>query len=88
MYEVRWKKSAVNDLARFWVDEDSLMRKAISRAANRIEKQLAYDPENTGESREGNERVYHEFPLGVLFAVDQASQMVRVLQVWKYTKRK
>jgi hypothetical protein len=63
------------------------MRKAISQASNRIEKQLARDPENVGESREGDDRVCHDFPLGLIFELDSANKVVRVLQVWMFKKR-
>ncbi len=87
MYRVRWKKSAVNDLTIFWLAADSTMRKAISQASHRMEKELARDPENVGESREGSDRVHNDFPLGILFQVDTTDRIVRVLQVWLFKKR-
>jgi hypothetical protein len=87
MSTVRWVRSALNELAALWIQGDSAMRQAITAAAHRIDQELQRDPENTGESRGGEERVAFVFPLGVRFEVDKEHSVVRVLQVWSWSRR-
>lgn len=87
MFQVRWKRSALDELAALWTQADSAMRLAITRATNRIDQELRGDPENRGESRGTQERVYFEFPLGIRFEVDRQLSLVHVLQVWSFRKR-
>jgi hypothetical protein len=88
MFTVLWGLEAMEELTDLWIHADSMLRKAITTASHQIDQRLAHDPEDTGESRTGNERVWFVFPLGILFEVDHATTTVRVLQVWKYQKRK
>jgi hypothetical protein len=87
MFTVRWKKSALNELAALWVQADAGMRKAITDATLAVDQGLRQDPNHKGESRVGEERVWFVFPLGVLFETEEAS-VVRVLHVWVYRRRK
>lgn len=87
MFTVRWKRSALNELAALWTQADSTMRQAITAATNRIDQELQHDPENQSESRGGGERVYFEFPLGIRFEVDRQESLVHVLHVWSFRKR-
>jgi len=70
MYTVRWKRSALNELAALWTEADSATRQALTAAANQVDQQLRRDPNDTGESRTGDERIYLVFPLGIEFEVD------------------
>jgi hypothetical protein len=88
MYTVRWKKTALSDLTSFWIQADSALRKAITQASHQIDKTLARDPENTGESRIHTDKVWFVFPLGIRFEVDAHNKTARILQVWLYKKRK
>jgi hypothetical protein len=63
------------------------MRRAITTATHRIDEELRHDPENQGESRSSQERVYFEFPLGIRFEIDRQQSLVHVLQVWSFRKR-
>jgi hypothetical protein len=87
MFTVRWKRSASNELADLWTRGDSATRQAITEATDRIDRALARDPENQGESRQPGVRVFFEFPLGVRFEIDAEHSIVRVLQVWSYRRR-
>jgi hypothetical protein len=87
MFTVRWKRSALNELAALWTQADSAMRRAITTATHRIDQELRHDAENRGESRGNQERVYFEFPLGIRFEVDRQESLVHVLQVWSFRKR-
>jgi hypothetical protein len=87
MFTIRWKQSAVNELATLWTQADSDQRKAITAATHHIERQLKQHPQDTGESRGDRDRVWWVFPLGVRFEVDEASSRVRVLQIWSFRRR-
>jgi len=83
-YTVRWKQSALNDLASLWTAADSTGRREITPAAHAIDQQLQADPDDLGESRPGGRRVFFVPPLGVLYRVDVTRGVVRVLQVWLF----
>lgn len=83
-YFVRWTRSALNDLARVWLNADSATRRAITAATDQIDSNLSREPENAGESRAGNRRVVFVPPLVVVFSVDTKQHRVRVLHVWQF----
>ncbi len=87
MYTVRWKRSALDELARIWISADSPMREAITVAAHAIEQRLITDQFRDSESREHGMRVLFVFPLGVRFEVDTEHAIVRVFHLWSYRKR-
>ena len=87
MFTVRWKRSALNELATRWIQADSAMRQAITAATNQIDEELQQDPESKGESRGDAERIWFVFPLGIRFEADQQHLIVRVLHVWSYQRR-
>lgn len=84
MFTVRWKPSARDELTDLWVNADSALRRAITQASDRIDRRLAADPLNTGESRPNGRRIYFHSPLGVLFRVYPNRSLVWVLAVWKF----
>jgi hypothetical protein len=84
MHRIRWKRSALNELAAMWVATDSPTRVAITAAAQGIDQLLQHDPENEGESRPNGRRVLFVPPLGALYRVRTDELTVRVLKVWKF----
>lgn len=80
-FTVTWTASAENKLAELWNDADSTSRSAITKAANRIDKQLATDPQSQGESRSEGRRILIEPPLAVVFRVFEPDRKVVVLRV-------
>src|SRR2546423_527403 len=54
---------------------------AVTAASDRIDRLLAADPLNAGESRDGDDRILFDQPLGVIFRVDRAARVVFVLTV-------
>lgn len=48
---VRWTAEARSELANIWLRADSAQRRAISAAAHAIDRRLAINPDNEGESR-------------------------------------
>jgi hypothetical protein len=51
MFQVDWKKSALDELTEIWLKADSTQRLEITRASASIEQLLKFDPNNVGESR-------------------------------------
>lgn len=81
-YTVVWTRIAEEDLALLWTSARN--RSAITEAANRIDRMLAQNPNNCGESREQGRRIVLVAPLAVTFRVSDDDRMVRVLRVWAY----
>ena len=81
-YDVRWRKSAENDLAKIWSDAPD--RGRITASADEIEDMVAHDPLSFGESRGDQTRIGFVAPLGVLFDVDIANRRVTVWDIWRW----
>jgi hypothetical protein len=81
-YTVTWAKAAEQALARLWTD--AINRKAITEAANAIDRSLLNDPDRVGESRPEGTRILLIPPLAALFTVNQMDRLVCVLSVWKF----
>jgi hypothetical protein len=80
-YAVEWVPLAQGYLAQIWTNAPD--RAAVTAAANAIDAQLARNPFAQSESRSGRTRILFEFPLGILFEVDEDAQQVTVLLVWR-----
>jgi hypothetical protein len=88
MFNVRWERTARDELAIVWLHADSAMRRAITVAAHQIDRKLRSDPFSESESRAADERVQFEFPLAVRFEIDQQHSEVRILGAWSYRRRR
>ena len=84
MFEVRWTRSALEELASIWLEANSAERRGITAATDEIDSVLSSDPEREGESRTGNSRILFVPSLVVVFSVDTQTHLVRVLPVWRY----
>jgi plasmid stabilization system protein ParE len=84
MFTVRWTRRAIRRLTQIWVDAHD--QAAVTTAVARIDRLLAVDPGNQGESRPGRKRVMFVSPLGVKFRVYPQEGIVRVLSVWRITR--
>jgi hypothetical protein len=80
-YTVVWLPSAERDLTDLWLNAPDLP--VVSDAADELDAQLARSPEDLGESRFENVRMAFAGPLGILFEVQDADKLVRVLRVWR-----
>ena len=78
-YTVIWKPSAKQHLADIWLSAED--RAAIASAADRIDRLLASDPLDVGESRSGNDRILIDVPLAVVFEVSELDRRVDVLTI-------
>jgi hypothetical protein len=72
-----------DDLAAIWLAASD--RKAISDAANIMERQLRNDPLNAGEARDGNTRILVVEPLAIYFDVIVDDCRVVVWQLWRWS---
>lgn len=84
MFRVRWKQSALNQLASLWIAADSHGRRAIVDSTLAIDRRLETNPHEQGESRPNGLRVLFEAPLGVTFRVKRTEPIVQVLKVWHF----
>jgi hypothetical protein len=84
MFRVRWKKSALDEMATHWTASDSTHRQAITKEVHAIDGRLQLDPNGQGESRPNGRRILFEPPVGVLFRIRPDLNVVQVLQFWCY----
>ncbi len=84
MITVRWKRSALNELANLWTQAKASQRQAITAASHEIDRQLQDDPGGKGESRSQARRILFVPPLGITFHVKRQASVVFVLHVWRY----
>lgn len=82
MYDVFWAPSALNDLTTLWLNADAKLREAITESAAQIDVILASWPNEVGESRTHDRRIAFEWPLGIIFQIQQPQQRVIVRHVW------
>ena len=85
-YTVSWRPEAEQLLADIWLNAGD--PNAVTDAANALDKALADDPTDLGESRPVGQRVAYSMPLGIRFVVHKAQRHVRVVGVWYVKKRK
>jgi hypothetical protein len=77
-YTVVWRETALQQLARIWMD--SADREAVNLAVDAIDAELLNDPDQRGDDYYGDRYVL--FPLlWALYRVYSADRMVHVLQV-------
>ncbi len=88
MFQVVWLQSALDELATLWMGANSATRQQITSAANAVDQALQANPMETGESRDGEERVFFIQPLGIQFEIDEARSLIRVLHIWDIRRKK
>jgi hypothetical protein len=81
MWNIRWKLSALNELAAVWTQADATGRGLITQATHAIDMRLSQDPYASSESRYGQVRIDYVLPLSVVFEADRNSRTVTVLHV-------
>ncbi len=80
VFEVIWTTAASEALEGIW--QRVRDRDAVLRSVWHIEDELKRDPENAGESREDEQRVTYDGPLGVLFEAFSSDRTVWIQSVW------
>lgn len=84
-YSVVWTPSARRILAELWLSAED--KSQIQQAADAMERTLANDPLNAGESRVVNIRIIVESPLAAYFDVDPLDLRVKVWRIWRIRGR-
>ncbi|HKB05788.1 MAG TPA: hypothetical protein VKD90_26565 [Gemmataceae bacterium] len=84
MWAVIWRDTALNELADDMVRADLPTQDLIARQVEALNRRLATDPLNEGESRTGRVRVAFADPVGILFTVSEIDQVVWVTHFWTY----
>jgi len=81
-FTVIWTATAEQSLTDIWLAAED--RQLVADAANAIDGQLQFDPEQQGESRESGRRILLASPLAAKFRVFPEDRIVRVLHVWRF----
>lgn len=78
-YTVTWLQRSLDQLAQLWIDYP-LRRDAITAAAERIDAELAADPETKGVASTGVREML-VYPFSVLFSIRVADRIVEVADI-------
>lgn len=84
MFAVLWRTSALDSLADVYVGADAAERERIAAGVTELNRSLAINPLDVGESRAGHDRVAFPPLLNVLFRVEESTATVRVVGVKRY----
>jgi hypothetical protein len=84
MWAVIWRDTALDELADDMVRADLPTQDLIAQQVDALNRRLAIDPLNEGESRTGRVRIAFADPVGILFTVSQTDQVVWVTHFWTY----
>jgi plasmid stabilization system protein ParE len=85
-WTVLYRPSAQNQLANIWLSTPD--QQLVADAADEIDRLLASNPMDVGESRGGNTRIIIERPLTVLYDVYPDDALVEVFAVFYWRRRK
>jgi hypothetical protein len=80
-YTVVWLPDVEAELLRIWLD--SSLRGEVTAAAREIDRILAADPNEEGESRDAGNRILLVRPLCATYRVSELDLLVTVLGVWR-----
>ncbi|HEV3439886.1 MAG TPA: hypothetical protein VG122_21140 [Gemmata sp.] len=84
-FDVVLSITAENELVSLW--NNPILGPLIATAVRILNARLERNATNEGESRTQNTRITFEFPLGMLFWVNEESRRVVVLHVWAFRRR-
>jgi hypothetical protein len=79
-YTVIWTPTAINKLAAIWITAPD--PQAVSTACNRIDRELAVDPDQKASPLAAGDWYYCDLPLAVVFTIDPGDCKVEVVNVW------
>jgi plasmid stabilization system protein ParE len=80
-FTVVWTPTARRLVAQLWLSASD--RNEVQRAADEIDRILAADPPNAGESPVSNIRIIVEPPLAAYFDVHPMDRRVTVWRIWR-----
>lgn len=78
-YTVVWRREAENQLIALWIR--AVNKEAITGYADQIERILARDPHEQGESRNEGTRLAFFRPLCVRYHIDEVAKRVTVVAI-------
>lgn len=78
-FTVVWHSDVKNELAELWMAASD--RRALSAAADRLDRELAVDPQRKGRPVGDQLRVLTEPPLEILFDVSEPDRLVKIVAV-------
>jgi plasmid stabilization system protein ParE len=78
-YSIIWSQRALDQLAAIWLE--SSKRDAVTAATHTLEVQLEHDPHSRSLLFPSGMRELHVSPLWVLFRIDEANRLVRIVRV-------
>jgi hypothetical protein len=84
-WTVIYRLAAQDDLAGAWLNSSD--PQAVADAADKIDRILAVNPLDAGESRDGDSRVIFERPLTVMYDVYPDDNRVEVFAVFDWSRR-
>ena len=87
MFRLDWLQPALDELTNIWLQADTSLRLAITRATHEIERRLLTNPSNEGESRAQGQRLTFVQPLAVTFQIEADGRTVTVLHVRLFRPR-
>lgn len=85
-YTVVWVSKAERELTTIWLNATD--RAVVTEAAAAIDRELHIDPTNVGESRADNDRILIIPPLVAKYDILPNEPIVRVLNIWQFSKRR
>jgi hypothetical protein len=88
MFQVIWRKHALDDLAKLWIATDAEEGRLLNAACARIDHLLERDPHNEGEGRTRGRRITFVSPLAVMFRVQADGKTVKVSRIRGFRGRK
>jgi hypothetical protein len=83
-WTVLYRASAQDHLANIWLNAPD--QQAVANAADKVDRLLAKDPLEAGESRDGNSRVIIEPPLTMMYDVYPDDNLVEVFAVFYWSR--
>ncbi len=86
MFSVYKPHDALSEVRSAWEHGDEHARARIGAAMLALERRLQHGPAEQGESRGGGARVLFHFPLAIIFEIDEARLLVRVLRAWTFRR--
>ena len=87
-HQIHWTKGAINELTEIYLNMlDKGSGAIITQAAARIDRALEVNPAETGESRDGDERIMFETPLTVYFEVRESEPVAVVTSIRRFRTR-
>ncbi len=82
MYEVHWKRTARDRVTELWLIASD--RTEVTAAVDEIDRLLASNPHEAGESRSELTRVLFVPPLGAFFEIEEPAHAVQDLRFWSF----